>query len=255
MRRAAAVALACLALALALGACGEGGRRDAAPASVAPTTMEVSTVRLVILKAGWDELGLGYEAGPALARLRTAPLEPALFTLEVADLAAYRSGSHAFVLTPEGTARLIAALAATPDARLAGVRKLAALKAKLGMGNAVGRALYTRAFVVLAGAERVYGGIFLDAPSQMAIDFPVARVAAEDERLVLRMLPLHLPFFESDPGAAPAPRADDGAGYGAPSGMIDAFRSAAASPLAVENRALLDDPRLRAALERAGKLE
>src|SRR4051794_16456947 len=54
-----------------------------------------------------------------------------------------------------------------------------------------------------AGQERGYGGSFLDGESQMAIDFPVARVRVEDKRAVLHFLPVHLPFYETDPTVDP----------------------------------------------------
>ena len=211
---------------------------------------------LVVLKKDWEQLHLGYAGGPALAQLRTVALDDALFTAEAGDLEEYRWASSTAVLTPAATARLMDALAGSGP-RAEGIRRLSALKGKLGHGNELDRALYTRAFVVLLGGERLYGGIFLDPPSQMAIGFPVARAAAEDGRCVIHFLPVHLPFFDVDPvgdgGAKGAGGTPDGGEV--PKGMTEHFRNAAMEPTAVEHRKLLRDARLRAWLERAGKLK
>ena len=107
-------------------------------------------------------------------------------------------------------------------------------------------------FVVLLGHERVYGGIFLDGESQMAIDFPVARVRVEHKRAVFHFLPVHFPFYETDP--AVDPMAGDDRPGDVPTSMMDHFRQAAMTETAVKNRKLLQDPRIRAWLTAAGKL-
>jgi hypothetical protein len=74
----------------------------------------------------------------------------------------------------------------------------------------------------------------------------------ESKRAAIHILPVHLPFYETDP-AVDAAAGDDRPGD-VPSEMIDHFRQAAMAPTAVENRKLLQDPRIRAWLTGAGKL-
>jgi hypothetical protein len=206
---------------------------------------------LVVFKSDWHELRLGYEAAPALSTLRSVSLADPLFRAEPADVEEYRWSTETLVLTSSATSRLVAALSRT-SARQEGIEKLNGLKESLGDHNLLSHALYVRPFVVLLGQERVYGGIFLDGESQMAIDFPVARVRLEDKRAVLHFLPVHLPFYETDPGVDPT--AGDDRPRDVPGEMMDHFRRAAMSEIAVENRKLLQDPRIRSWLAAAGKL-
>jgi len=206
---------------------------------------------IVVLKQDWQELGLGYEAAPALSRLRAVSLVDPLFQAEPGDIDAYRWSSETLLLTPHATSRLLEALTRSSE-RQEGIKKLNALKESLGDGNALAHALYVRGFVVLLGEERMYGGIFLDGSSQMAIGFPVARAELDDGRAVLHFLPVHLPFFETDPAADP--KAGDDHPGDVPAPMMDHFRAQAMAPKAVENRKLLQDPRIRAWLAAAGRL-
>jgi hypothetical protein len=111
---------------------------------------------------------------------------------------------------------------------------------------------YRRPFVMLLNGERMYGGIFLDAPSQMAIAFPVARCAVEGKRCVIHFLPVQLSFFNTDPAADAKAGGDHPADV--PSEMMDHFRKSAIEPEAVENRKLLQDSRIHSWLSTAGKL-
>jgi hypothetical protein len=208
-------------------------------------------VSLVVLKPDWHELRLGYAAGPALSALRSASLADPLFRAEPSDIEEYRWSTETLVLSARATSRLVDALSRA-SARQEGIEKLNRLKESLGDDNLLSHALDVRPFVVLVGEERVYGGIFLDPPSQMAIDFPVARVGMTGGRAVLHFLPVHLPFYETDPAVDAT--AGNGAPADVPGQMMDHFRDAAMSPTAVENRALLQDGRIRAWLSAAGKL-
>jgi hypothetical protein len=208
-------------------------------------------ISLVVLRPDWHELRLGYEAGPALSTLRSAPLDDALFQADPADVEEYRWSTATLVLTRRATSRLLDALARSA-ARQEGIEKLNRLKESLGEDDALGRALYVRPFVVLVGRERIYGGIFLDSPSQMAIDFPVARIQLAGARAELHFLPVHLPFCDTDPAVDATAKERRPADV--PSQMMDQAQQAATSPTAVENRALLQDPRIRAWLSAAGKL-
>jgi hypothetical protein len=215
--------------------------------------------RLVILKQSWGSLGLGYQHETSWAKLRSVSLADALLTITAEDLESYEWATQSLTLTENATRRLVAALPSATR-REEGAEKLTALTERLGWGSAVERALYTRPFVVLLGDERLYGGIFLDPPSQMAIDFPVARCSGGNDRVVFRLLPVHLPFFDVDPGADQAAppgdllTRDHGPVDEVPSAMLDSFRRAGRSPHACAMRALIRDDRIRADLVRAGKL-
>ena len=208
-------------------------------------------VRLTILKQDWEELHLGYQPGPALAGLAAASLADPLFEVEPDDIAEYRTATETLVLTPAATSRLVQALAQARP-RSEGVRDLNALKERLGHADALESALYIRAFVVRVGETRIYGGIFLDPPSQMAIQFPVARVGLEDGKAVFHFLPVHLPFLRTDPGVDASAGGDRPGDV--PAVMVDDFRKQGMSPLAVTNRQLIQYPRIRGALRAAGKL-
>ena len=154
--------------------------------------------QLIVFKPGWNELQLGYAAAPAQTALFALDTQDPLFVVSLPEIAAYDWERQAVTLTPTASTALAQALADDGGAR-ADVKALTDFYANLGWGSAVSRALYTRAFVVLVEGEPVYGGIFLDAVSQMAIDYPVARVSNQGEQLVLALLPIHIPFAEIDP--------------------------------------------------------
>jgi hypothetical protein len=216
-----------------------------------PRPLPPGGLSFVVLKSDWHELRLGYKAAPALTALRTTSLADPLFQAEPADVEEYRWSTETLVLTSAATSRLVDALSRVAT-RQEEIEKLNSLKESLGDRNALSHALYVRPFVVLIGQERVYGGIFLDGESQMAIDFPVARVRVEKKRAVLHFLPVHLPFYETDPVADPT--AGDDRPRDVPDSMMDHFRKVAMTETAVENRKLLQDQRIRSWLVAVGKL-
>lgn len=154
--------------------------------------------QLIVFKPGWNELQLGYAAAPAQTTLFALDTGDPLFVVSLSQIAAYDWEQQTITLTSEASTALAQALADAGGAT-ADVQALTDFYASLGWGSAVSRALYTRAFVVLVEGEPVYGGIFLDAVSQMAIDYPVARVSRVGDQLVLALLPIHIPFAEVDP--------------------------------------------------------
>ena len=201
---------------------------------------------LVVLEGRWDGVDWRYKE-PA----RPDPKAPRIFTATIEDVDNYRWSSQALTLTAAATERLIEALIEHPRPG-AGVEKLNDLKARLGHGNAFERRLYLHRFAVIVEGEPLYWGIFLDPPSQMAIDYPVMHSALVDGQAVFHVLPVHLPFFTVDPGApSEQPKTAREAGD-VPSGMIEHFRSAAGSPMVVAFRNRLRDERLKRVLE-AGK--
>jgi hypothetical protein len=52
---------------------------------------------------------------------------------------------------------------------------------------------------VKVNGEFRYGGIFLDAISQMGINYPVIRVTITNGKATLALLPIHIPFVMVDP--------------------------------------------------------
>ncbi len=154
--------------------------------------------QLVIFKQGWNELQLGYAAAPAQTALFALDTQDPLFVVSLPEISAYDWEQQTVTLTSEASTALAQALADDGGAR-ADVTVLTDFYENLGWGSAVSRALYTRAFVVLVEGEPVYGGIFLDAISQMAINYPVARASNTGDQLVLALLPIQIPFAEVDP--------------------------------------------------------
>ena len=222
----------------------------AALCAVAAKEADVSAppFELVVLEGRWDGVEWRYEE-PA----RPDPKAPRIFTATLDDVDSYRWSSQALTLTSAATERLIDALGRHPRPG-ASIEKLNALKERLGHGNAFERQLYLYRFVVIVEGEPLYWGIFLDPPSQMAIDYPVMRSALVDGQAVFHVLPVHLPFFAVDPGApSEQPKTAREAGD-VPSGMIEHFRSAAGSPMVVAFRDRLRAERLERVLAAAKRL-
>ncbi len=203
---------------------------------------------LVILKGRWDGVQWRYKEPP-----RPDTRAERFFTAGIADIEAYRWSTQAFTLGAEATQRLLQALAEAPGPG-GSVRKLDALKASLGHGNGLERALYLYRFFVAVDGEPLYWGIFLDPPSQMAIDYPVMRSAVREEKAVFHVLPIHLPFYASDPGAAGPETSAAREAREVPSGMMEHFKKAAEAPLAVAFRQRIRDERIRRMFDDAGRL-
>lgn len=213
--------------------------------------------QLRVLAGGFDTLKLGYAREQAFAQLRAAKPEDARVVLGEDDIERYDWATQRIRLTADASKRLVAAL---PRGRADGAAALMDLEKRLGWGNPVERGLYNQAFVVCLGDEWLYGGIFLDPPSQMAIGYPVIRCAVEQGRVVLSVLPVHLPFFATDPVAddgAPAQSAvtrEHGPVREVPSAMMDHFAQQARAEPVCALRALVRDARVREVFARAGKL-
>lgn len=219
--------------------------------------------QLIIFRQGWNELQLGYAAAPAQTTLFALDTQAALFVVSLSEIAAYDWERQTLVLTSTASTALAQTLADDGGAR-ADVEVLTDFYESLGWGSAVSRSLYTRAFIVMVEGEPVYGGIFLDAVSQMAINYPVARVSNEGDQLVLALLPIHIPFAETDP-----------VGSSGELGMVDVPEVAAAdiarleqndnffstwmqevalSENAVQFRQMIRTETIRASLDESGKL-
>jgi hypothetical protein len=219
-------------------------------------------VRFVLLTENWFDLHLGYKCAEAQQKLRTVSLASPLFVIGPHEIEAYDWGAQQMVLTPEATTRLVQAVAVCDKQVSEPIRKLNALKASLGHGSELERTLYLKAFVVRQGENTTYGGIVLDAMSQMAIHFPVMRVSVDGDRAVLSILPVHAPFLERNT-TLPTGQAEESAvnrdGLADwkhfPEGFKSALRSSLSSPDAAEMRRLIMSTAIKKSLEREGKLK
>jgi hypothetical protein len=199
---------------------------------------------LAVLEGRWDAAEWGYEEPPP-----PDAKAPRIFTAVLDDVDRYRWASQAFVLTAAATGRLVAALAGEPGPG-GSIETLSVLKGRLGHGSAFERRLYLHRFVVSVEGAPLYWGIFLDPPSQMAIDYPVMRASLADGRAVFHVLPVHLPFFSADPGAPSAQPKTSAEADGVPGGMIEHLRMAAGASTAVAFRGRIRDVRLRQVLKK-----
>ncbi len=163
--------------------------------------MTADTFQFVILRRGYGELHLGYEYAEALARLQAALPTDALVSLGTDDVESYRWGKQSITITPEGTERLFQSLEGLQGPE-GPVKALKEMKEALGWGDRLEHELHGKGFLVLLDGKPLYGGIFLDAVSQMAIDYPVIRASlTNDGKARFNVLPVHVPFFTLDPVA------------------------------------------------------
>lgn len=168
--------------------------------AIQPVSSQDETIppfQLLILEPDWFELPLGY--GPeSLVQLETADYSSPLFVLELEDIEHYQWDWQMLTLTEAATQRL--AESVQEQNRRADIQKFIDFKQSSGgWGNPLQSALYIQPFVVLVDGEFLYGGIFLDAMSQMAINYPVIRVEIVEGQAVFHILPIHIAFVNYDP--------------------------------------------------------
>lgn len=220
--------------------------------------------RLIILNENWMSRDLGYEADHALSIIKALDTSSPLFTISLKEMEHYDWNRQQITLTDDATQRFAQSL--EKAGRLTdGAEKLKSLKNSMGWGNPLQSALYTRIFLVVFNKEIIYGGIFLDATSQMAINYPVARVLLDDGKAVISLLPIHIPFVNEDPvdsrgnmrGLAVTDEAKaDIEALNSNDSFIDKWIGGlAASPVAQEHRKMLRNPRIKRVLEASGKIE
>ena len=154
--------------------------------------------KLIILKENWWDLKIGYEAEKAQTILSSADVSNPFFVITKEKIEKYDWDLQTIHLTSTATKELGEALSNIGEYS-GEIEKLNNLKESLGWGNSVERALYIHSFIVQVDSQFKYGGIFLDATSQMAIDFPVARITISDGKVVIALLPTHIPFVMIDP--------------------------------------------------------
>lgn len=220
--------------------------------------------RIVILNGGWDSLQLGYTSEKALSILSAQDATNAFFTISLTELESCDWDRQTYTLTGDATRQLVAALEnkGIVDEK---ARGLLELEKSLGWGNPLESALYTRAFIVQLEGKTRYGGIFLNAISQMAIDYPVIRVSLVEGKAVLAILPVHIAFVTEDPvddksemrdlSITPEAR-EDVASLDMKDGfMTDWITASATNSRTITQRELVRDLRIKEILLAAGKLK
>lgn len=214
--------------------------------------------QLTILRGDWGSLGLGYAYDGALPKLTAAT--DALFTIGTDQIETYHWNDQSITLTPEGTRALLAALQ-PPEELSEGVRGRNSMWDKLGWGDRLDHALYTKGFLVKLNGEPLYGGIFMDATSQMAIRYPVIRAGlTADGRAQFNLLPVHVAFYTKDPHAcagndeAAIARQMVGDWKQFPEGTKALIARWGATETATTLRALLRSAAIRVIMEEAKKL-
>jgi len=150
---------------------------------------------IIILKKGM--VGC-YKYEDFLSKIKNITEKDERFILEHPSIEAYDWDTQTITLTEKGTRDLIASL--PEDKELSDLAlALKKMEKSFGYGNPVEQALYSQAFLVKIDGELLYGGMFLNAVSQMAIDYPVIRVEIIKSRVVFHILPIHIPFVMIDP--------------------------------------------------------
>lgn len=244
------------------------------PAGTAPRPAAGPGYAFCVFGENWFELGLGYEGEPALAKLRQRPAEEAIACFGAESIERFDWDLQRLTLTRAATGRLVHALAryesrtertgAAADFA-AGERKLKELIDSLGWSSDIEMKLRIRAFQVRVDGAFLYGGLFLDPTSQMAISYPVARVDPESGcQVAFNFLPVHLPFLTEDPideagkvrrlDVTPEAREDMQALDEQDAFFTNWVTESALAPEAQALRKLLRDPALRRSLEKAGKV-
>jgi hypothetical protein len=217
--------------------------------------------KLLVLKKRWGDMNLGYDYDRAFLRLKSSAPGNVLYTIGAGKIDSYDWKRQAITLTAGATDALTHALAGDKGVE-PGIEALGDLKKKAGMSNALELSLYTRGFLVTSSGEALYGGIFLDAMSQMAINYPVIRVGIDGDRAVLAILPIHIPFMTRDPAAAGTLESDGVVAKEAAEDWNQVPRQVktglvgklATGKQAKAFRALIKDPAIREAMDDAGKL-
>lgn len=157
--------------------------------------------RIDILDASWGSLQLGYEPDTAQKRLLEADRSAPLLSITDADITSIDWDAQVLTLTPAATEDLHEAL---KNATYGNQSALIEFYESMDYGNVLDRGLYSKAFIVSVDGETLYGGIFLDLFSEMAIHYPVMRIwEGEGGAARLALLPTHLPFSLVDDPRSP----------------------------------------------------
>lgn len=154
--------------------------------------------QLIIFNRDWYDLNLGYQAQNVLPVIYDLEESESLFVISLDNIEIYNWDQQTITLTEDATKELAIALDNHVEDSEA-VEALMGMRERLGWGNPWDHILYTKTFLVKVDNTPLYGGIFLHAVSQMAIDYPVIRLSVIDGKAVLSLLPVHIPFVMIDP--------------------------------------------------------
>jgi hypothetical protein len=139
-----------------------------------------------VLEEDWESLGLGYTSEKSWPILQRSYKNATIVEVTSLDIEKYHWMKQQIILTAESS-------------------KLLKEQFKIDFNNSLSASLGIphRAFVVTVDGEPVYGGIFLDRGSQMAIRYPVIYVGEDKKGLIsMDVRPVHS-IFELD-GSDPA---------------------------------------------------
>ena len=139
--------------------------------------------QLIILKIGY------YEAQNILPYLQAVAAGDILFTIRLNEIDAYNWDKQTITLTKDATDNLLPLEAQD----ISTIDEISLWRKEIPY------VFPARGFIVKSRGEWQYGGIFLSAFSELAIDYPVARLLTEDEKAIISLLPLHIPFVTIDP--------------------------------------------------------
>ena len=227
-----------------------------------PTPPSDESFQLIILNQDWQDFGRVYDSEEALPLLMNADTSESLFVISLREIEHYDWDTQVITLTKDATGALVSVLDNAAQGEEA--EAIMGLRESLGWGNELERALYIRVFLVRVDSDTVYGGIFLNAVSQMAIDYPVLRVTVVDGKAVFAVLPVHVPFTMVDPiggagGVSELSIAEEAEADVEQLNEQDDFLTAwildiATSDTASQFRELIRDTRIKTVLEAAGKL-
>ena len=224
-------------------------------------TADLDRFQLIILKQTTFDLGLGYEAGNAFSILLSEKHVDNLFIVGLNEIESYDWQYQSITLTRQATKDLSQALSLNPELDK-GIADLNAMKQTLVWGSELEHQLYARAFVGIIDSRPTYGGIFLDAMSQMAIRFPVIRVGFEDGKAIFNILPVHIPFLTYDvflPGDSSCDRAIVPEGRhdwkSLPEEIKENMIKSYALPQIQKMRQCIQNPAIWDIMEKAGKLK
>jgi hypothetical protein len=183
-----------------------------------------------------------------------------LFEAGIREIESYDWKRQSITLTGEATKRLIAALPSKEQMN-PGARAIKSMSEKLGWGDSAGLSLLYKGFLVFVDGRPTYGGVVLEPMSQLAIRFPVLRFDTRNGKTVLSVMPVHVPFFTSDPvlsAAASDPEPVFNAAAGDwrqfPQAIRDSLLADAGSKVAKQFRELITSPTIREIMNGAGKL-
>jgi hypothetical protein len=216
--------------------------------------------QLVILKKDWSDLKLGYTFPEAFTLLKSAQTAGPLLVIGQEDIESYNWSRQSITLSVQATVKLMASLPPEDDWK-PNNRFMAKVKREHGWGNPIEWALHQKGFLVFINEEPLFGGVFLEPMSQMAIQYPVIRPGLIGNKAVFYLLPVQLPFMVYDPAskqmadwdAAIAPEGSRDWNY-FPAAMKSHFMNMGNSPLAQKNRLLIRNPKIKEIMEQMNKL-